>query len=81
MRLLRELANLISTTSNNKSGGHNLIDPSSSDKGAKEMGLPSFYHVKDVGSKTKMRKEKMTVKSSGKDKKVYGRRTLVQKNT
>ncbi len=59
---------------------HELIGPSSSDKGAKEMSLPSFYTNKSIGAKKSVRKEKVTVKDS-KTGTVYGRRTVLQKST
>lgn len=57
-----------------------LIAPNQSDKKAKEMGLPSFYINKDAGAKTAVRREKVVVRDS-KTGKVYGRRTILQKNT
>ncbi len=57
-----------------------LIGPSSSDKGAKEMSLPSFYKEKSIGGKKKVRKEKVTVRDT-KNGTVYGRRTIAQKTT
>lgn len=57
-----------------------LIAPNQSDKKAKEMGLPNFYTDKDQGKKTAVRREKVVVRDS-KTGKVYGRRTVLQKNT
>ena len=57
-----------------------LIAPNQSDKKATEMGLPSFYTNKDAGAKKKVRREKVVVRDS-KTGKVYGRRTVLQKNT
>lgn len=57
-----------------------LIAPNQSDKKAKEMGLPNFYTDKGQGKKTGVRREKVVVRDS-KTGKVYGRRTVWQKNT
>lgn len=57
-----------------------LIAPNQSDKKATEMGLPSFYDNPDAGAKKKVRREKVVVKDS-KTGKIYGRRTITQKNT
>ena len=60
---------------------HELINPSSSDKGAKEMSLiPNVYDNKSIGGKKKVRKEKITVRDT-KTGTVYGRRTIAQKAT
>ena len=58
-----------------------LIEPSSTDVGAAEMGLPNVFKKRDIGGKTNVRKETQVIRSSGKDKKVYGRKTLAQKAT
>lgn len=58
-----------------------LYQPNQSDKKAKEMTYPNVYKNKKVGGKTNTRREKVVVRSSGKDGKVYGMRTVVQKDT
>ncbi len=55
-----------------------LYTPNQSDEGAKEMDYPNVYTNKDIGGKTKLRKEKVVVRNS-KNGVVYGMRTLVQK--
>lgn len=57
-----------------------LIRPNQSDKKAKEMKYPNFYTDKGQGKKTGVRREKVVVRDS-KTGKVYGRRTVWQKNT
>ena len=57
-----------------------LYTPNQSDKRAKEMVYPNVYKNKDVGGKTGVRKEKVVVRDS-KTGRVYGMRTVVQKNT
>ena len=58
-----------------------LINPSPSDKGAKEMSfIPNMYDRKNAGRKKKVRKEKITVRDN-KTGKVYGRRVIQQKST
>jgi hypothetical protein len=57
-----------------------LIAPNQSDVQATEMGLPNSYKVKDVGKKSKTRREKVTVRDT-KTGTVYGRRTVIQKDT
>lgn len=59
----------------------NLYTPNQSDKKAKEMDYPNFYKEKDIGAKTKVRREKVVVRSSKNKDKVYGMRTVVQKAT
>lgn len=59
----------------------NLYTPNQSDKKAKEMEYPNVYKHKDIGSKPSVRREKVVVRSSGNKDKVYGMRTVVQKNT
>ena len=58
-----------------------LYTPNQSDKKAKEMVLPNIYTNKDIGGKKGIRREKVVVRSSGKDGKIYSMRTVVQKNT
>ena len=65
MKLLREI--------------YSLIEPSSTDKGASVMVYPNVYKEKKVGAKTKVTKQSVIFKSSGKDGKIYGRRTIRQK--
>lgn len=57
-----------------------LYTPNQSDKKAKEMSLPNYMDNKDAGSKTKVRKEKVVVRDS-KTGRVYGMRTVIQKET
>lgn len=63
MKLLREI--------------YNLIEPSSTDKGAVEMKYPNVYKVKNLGAKKKARKETVVIRSSGTGK-IYGRKTIYQ---
>ena len=58
-----------------------LYTPNQSDKKAKEMTYPNVYTNKKIGGKTGTRREKVVFRSSGKDGKIYGMRTVVQKNT
>ncbi len=55
-----------------------LIAPNVADKGAVEMSYPNVYTNKDMGSRTKLRKEKVVVRNS-RTGQVYGRRTLYTK--
>ena len=57
-----------------------LIAPSESDKGAVEMSYPNVYSNKDMGSRTKLRKEKVVIRNS-RTGQVYGRRTLYTKSS
>lgn len=57
-----------------------LYKPNVADRQAKEMGLPDQYKNTDWGKKKKTRREKVTVRDT-KTGKVYGQRTMVQKNT
>lgn len=57
-----------------------LYTPNQSDKEAKEMTFPNVYKNKDVGGKTKVRKEKVVVRDT-KTGRVYGMRTVAQKAT
>lgn len=57
---------------------YSLIEPSSTDKGAKVMVYPNVYKHKKVGAKTKVTKQSVIFKSSGTGK-IYGRRTIRQK--
>jgi len=63
MKLLREI--------------YNLIEPSSTDKGAVEMKYPNIYKDKKLGAKKKARKEMVVIRSSGTGK-IYGRKTIRQ---
>ena len=59
-----------------------LLPPSSSDKGAVDMSYPNVYREKNrnYGARSKVRKEKVTVRDS-KTGKIYGRRTIIQNET
>lgn len=57
-----------------------IIAPNDFDKKGTRMTYLNMFRHKNVGSKTAMRPETVTVKDS-KTGKVYGRRTLIQKNT
>jgi hypothetical protein len=57
----------------------NLIGPNEFDRRGSKMKLPSMYKNKDYGSVSKVTPQTILVKSSGKDGKVYGRRTIMQK--
>ena len=56
-----------------------LIEPTEFDQRAKEMSYPNVYQNKDVGGKTKISPQKVVVRDS-KTGKVYGRRTVYQKD-
>jgi hypothetical protein len=57
-----------------------LYKPNQSDKGAVEMSYPNYMKNRKVGGKTKTRKEKVVVRDS-KTGRVYGMRTVIQKDT
>lgn len=57
---------------------YNLIQPSDFDKGASVMVYPNVYKTKPTGKKRKARKQTAVIKSSGKDGKIYGRKTIHQ---
>lgn len=59
---------------------HELIKPNSSAAGAPEMTYPNFFQVKDLGGKKKWRVERVTIRDA-KTGKVYGYRSVAQKNT
>jgi len=61
---------------------HELITPSTVDKGATEMSYPNVYDKKnrDFGARKKLRKEKVTLRDTATGR-VYGRRTIVQNAT
>lgn len=56
-----------------------LIKPNEFDQRAQEMDYPNVYRNKDAGAKNKVRPQKVVVRDS-KTGKVYGRRTLYQKD-
>ena len=56
-----------------------LIAPNAFDKKGKKMTYPNVYVHKDIGAKTKVSAQTIIVKSSGTGK-VYGRRTIYQKD-
>lgn len=58
---------------------YNLIEPSENDSGARTMVYPNVYKKKKIGAKTAISKQTVVIKSSGKDGKVYGRKTIHQK--
>ena len=55
-----------------------LIAPNAFDKKGKKIKYPNVYVHKDIGAKTKVSAQTVIVKSSGTGK-VYGRRTIYQK--
>ena len=55
-----------------------LIAPNVFDKKGKKMKYPNVYVHKDAGAKNKVTAQTITIKSSGTGK-VYGRRTIYQK--
>lgn len=57
----------------------NLINPSEFDKKGSPLKLRSMYKNTNYGKPTKATAQTVTIKSSGKDGKVYGRRTIYQK--
>ena len=57
-----------------------IIVPNDFDKKGKKMTYPNMFRYKDVGSKSGIRPETVTVRDT-KTGKVYGRRTIFQKNT
>jgi hypothetical protein len=59
--------------------GKSLIAPSEFDKRGTPMKLPNMYNNKDWGNVKKTSPKTVTVQSSGKDKKIYARRTIVSK--
>lgn len=56
-----------------------LIAPNDFDRRGKPMKLPNQYVNTDYGKPMKVTAQTVIIKSSGKDKKIYGRRTLMQK--
>lgn len=59
--------------------GKSLIAPSELDKRGTKMKLPNIYNNKNWGNVTKVSNKTVTVKSSGKDGKIYCRRTIASK--
>lgn len=59
--------------------GKSLIAPSEFDKRGTTMKLPNMYNNKNWGNVKKVDPKTVTVKSSGKDAKIYARRTIVSK--
>ena len=57
----------------------NLISPSAFDRTGSPMKLPSMYKNTNYGKQTRIKPMTVTVKSSGKDGKIYGRRTIMSK--
>ena len=57
-----------------------LIAPNQSDIKATPMGLPNVFSDKSQGKNKKVRREKIVVKDT-KTGIIYGRRTIIQKNT
>jgi hypothetical protein len=60
-------------------GETSLIAPNDFDKSGSPLRLRNMYDNKDYGKRQKATAQTVTVKSSGKDGKIYGRRTLMQK--
>lgn len=56
-----------------------LIAPSSFDKTGSPLKLRNMYTNTNYGKPAKATAQTVTVKSSGKDGKIYGRRTFMQK--
>lgn len=56
-----------------------LIAPNDFDRRGKAMKLPNQYKNTNWGKRTKVSAQTITVKSSGRDGKIYGRRTIIQK--
>lgn len=56
-----------------------LIAPSDFDKKGSPLKLRNMYANVNYGKPAKATAQTVTVKSSGKDGKIYGRRTLIQK--
>ncbi|MDE1830386.1 MAG: hypothetical protein KGI25_08685 [Thaumarchaeota archaeon] len=59
--------------------GKSLIAPSEFDKRGTKLNLPNMYNNKNWGNVISARPKTITVKSSGKDGKIYGRRTIMSK--
>lgn len=57
-----------------------LIKPNENDKKGKEMSYPNMYKNNNYGKETKVRPETVTIRDT-KTGKVYGRKTIVQKET
>jgi len=57
----------------------NLISPTAFDRTGSPMKLPSMYKNTDYGKRTKITPKTITVRSTGKDRKIYGRRTIMSK--
>jgi hypothetical protein len=56
-----------------------LIAPNDYDRQGTPMKLPNMYKNINYGRKHKVTPQTVTIKSSGKDHKIYGRKTIVQK--
>lgn len=56
-----------------------LIAPNDYDRRGTPMKLPNMFNNIDYGKKQKVTPQTVTIKSSGKDHKVYGRKTIAQK--
>jgi hypothetical protein len=56
-----------------------LIAPNDFDRSGSPLKLGNMYVNKNYGKNAKCTPQTITVKSSGKDGKVYGRRTIYQK--
>ena len=57
-----------------------LIKQSGTESAAGEIKLPNVYQPHDYGSNTPVKRKKVVMKSTGKDGKVYGRRTIWQRD-
>ena len=57
----------------------NLISKSAFDRSGSPMKIPSMYKNTNYGKPSKVRPMTITVKSTGKDGKVYGHRTIMSK--
>lgn len=56
-----------------------LIAKSDFDRKGRAMKLPNMYQNRNWGNVLKTSPKTVTVKSSGADKKIYGRRTIISK--
>lgn len=59
--------------------GQSLIAQNEFDRRGKPMKLPNVYKNRNWGAVTKVSPKTVTVKSSGKDGKIYCRRTIMSK--
>ena len=57
-----------------------LIQQSSVEQDAGEIKIPSVYEPHDYGSNTPIKRKKVVMRSTGKDGKIYGRRTIWQRD-